>query len=67
VEWALYEYETRLSHHGALSLFAVERYFNDAAAIDAAKNLRKSGGKIEVWRGDDCVYMESPRENPVSP
>jgi hypothetical protein len=61
------EYETTLTSHGALSLLTVERYFSDAAAIHAAKKLRKNNQeKVEVWRGDVCVYAETPRKNIMS-
>jgi hypothetical protein len=55
------EYETRLTNGGTLSLLAIERYFNDADAIDAAKTVRKNGEKIEIWRDDVCIYAETSR------
>jgi hypothetical protein len=58
------EYETTLTSRGTLSLLTVERHFSDAAAIHAAKKLRKNNEeKVEVWRGDVCVYAETPRKN----
>jgi hypothetical protein len=49
--------------HGAPSLFFMERYFSDAAAIHAAKHLCKEGEVVEVWRMDIRIYAEAPRKN----
>jgi hypothetical protein len=49
-------YETRLTTRGALSLVASQLYINDFAAIRAAQQMSSDGDRIEVWRGETCVY-----------
>lgn len=57
------DYETRIfSHTGTLSLVAVVSHFSDFAAIRAAQKMCNEGETAEVWREDDCIYNEPPRQ-----
>ena len=49
-------YQTRLTTQGALSFVAGKKYIDDFAAIRSAQLLSNDGDRIEVWRGDTCVY-----------
>ena len=62
VERVMQDYEIRIiNRDGALSLVAVDRHVSDFTAIRAALHLCKEGDKAEVWRGDECVYADTPR------
>ena len=56
---AVQEYQFRITRYRALSLFSVDCYFSNSAAIRAARRLRKNGGTLEVWREDACIYRET--------
>ncbi len=56
-------YETRIVHrNGVLSLVAVDRHISDFTAIRAALKLCKEGDRVQVWRGEECVYADAPRK-----
>jgi hypothetical protein len=56
------DYETRIIHRdGTLSLVAVDKHISDFTAIRAALHLCKEGDRVQVWRGDECVYADAPR------
>jgi hypothetical protein len=57
------QYEIRLRNGlGALALQVSQNYCSDDAAIHLAEHLRKTGQAIEVWRGDERIYYDSPPE-----
>src|SRR3954470_16258335 len=56
----MHQYGFRITKaDGALSLFSVESYFSNSAAIHAARKLHKKGHTLEVWRDDTCIYSET--------
>jgi hypothetical protein len=58
------EYETHIFHrNGALSLLVANKHTSDFIAIRTALHLCKEGDKAEVWRGEECVYADTPRRN----
>ena len=53
-------YETCLiTIAGKVSLFSSARYFSDAAAIHAARQMCKHGEFIQIWRGDVCIHNDT--------
>jgi len=52
-------YETCLiGVSGKVSLFALSRYFSDAAAVRAARHMCLHGEMVQIWRGDICIHND---------
>jgi hypothetical protein len=55
-------YECRIiTPSGAVTLISYGSFISDFGATRAAKSLCRDGELAEVWRGDLCVYSESPK------
>ena len=56
------EYQIRvIGRNGTLTLQISAIHANDAATIRAAVRLCPKRETVNVWRGDVCIYSETPK------